>query len=184
MTIIEFLNNSYILEYFWVAASLIVGLLFFYRHKSTRSVRRRAYAGAIASYTMFVLFFTVIGRNAGNRISYNLFLDNINTHFILNCIMFMPIGYMLPRLKSYKATVLFGFILSCCIEVLQLIMRRGTFEIGDIIGNSLGTVIGCILCYKWRLLKGIRSNHHHHHHHHSHSHSSHASVQSRAWRSR
>lgn len=183
MTIINFLNSTYAFEYFWIAASLIVGLLFFYRHKSTRSVRGRAYAGAVASYIMFVLFFTVIGRNVGNRISYNLIMYEFNIHYILNCFMFMPIGYMLPRLRSYKATIMIGFLLTCCIEILQLVTIRGTFEIGDIIANTLGTIIGCAICYEWRVFKYMRSHRHKHSHSHSHSHT-HAPVHSGAWRSR
>ena len=184
MSIFDFIDNSYSFMNFWIAASLVVGLLFFFRHRDTRSVRRRAYASAIAGYTMFVLFLTVLGRNIGNRISYNLFMYEFNTHYILNCIMFLPIGYMLPRIRSYKSTIIMGFSLSCCIEFLQLFTRRGTFEIGDIIFNTLGAIIGCVLCYAWRLCK-LKVRHHNslRHHHHSHSHI-YSVSHSRAWRSR
>ena len=64
---------------------------------------------------------------------------------ILNIILFVPLGFMLPFLwKKYntqKATLMFGFGMSLAIELLQILTYRAT-DVNDIIANSLGAVLG------------------------------------------
>lgn len=64
---------------------------------------------------------------------------------ILNIILFVPLGIMLPFLwKKYntlKATLMFGFSMSLAIELLQILTYRAT-DINDIIANTLGSVLG------------------------------------------
>ncbi len=67
---------------------------------------------------------------------------------ILNIILFVPLGIMLPFLwKKYntlKATAVFGFKMSLTIELLQLFTFRAT-DINDLIANTLGTLFGYFL---------------------------------------
>ena len=67
---------------------------------------------------------------------------------ILNIILFVPLGIMLPFLwKTYstlKAAAVFGFMMSLSIELLQLFTFRAT-DINDLIANTLGTVFGYFL---------------------------------------
>ena len=67
---------------------------------------------------------------------------------VLNVALFIPLGVLLPFLwKRYnilKSTVLFGFILSLSIELLQIFTYRAT-DINDIIANTLGAVLGYFL---------------------------------------
>ena len=64
---------------------------------------------------------------------------------ILNIILFVPLGIMLPFLwKKYnmlKATLMFGFGMSLAIELMQILTYRAT-DINDIIANTVGTVLG------------------------------------------
>jgi len=64
---------------------------------------------------------------------------------LLNIILFVPLGIMLPFLwKKYstlKNTLLFGFVMSLSVELLQVFTYRAT-DINDIIANTLGTVLG------------------------------------------
>lgn len=64
---------------------------------------------------------------------------------ILNIILFIPLGIMLPFLwKKYntlRATLLFGFCMSLAIELLQIFTYRAT-DINDLIANTLGAVVG------------------------------------------
>ena len=64
---------------------------------------------------------------------------------ILNIILFIPLGIMLPFLwKKYntlRATLIFGFSMSLAIELLQILTYRAT-DINDIIANTFGTVLG------------------------------------------
>lgn len=64
---------------------------------------------------------------------------------ILNIILFVPLGIMLPFLwKKYntlKAALMFGFGMSLAIEILQILTYRAT-DINDLIANTVGTVLG------------------------------------------
>ena len=64
---------------------------------------------------------------------------------ILNIILFIPLGIMLPFLwKKYntlRATLIFGFSMSLAIELLQILTYRAT-DINDLIANTVGAVLG------------------------------------------
>lgn len=64
---------------------------------------------------------------------------------ILNIILFVPLGIMLPLLwKKYntlKATLMFSFGMSLAIELLQILTYRAT-DINDLIANTFGAVLG------------------------------------------
>lgn len=67
-------------------------------------------------------------------------------NLILNILMFVPLGIMLPLLfkkcEKFYITYFLGLCMTIFIEVLQLISKRGIFEIDDIINNALGCMIG------------------------------------------
>ena len=83
--------------------------------------------------------------------------------FVLNILLFMPLGFMLPMLKPSVASVRkaasTGLIFSFLIEMLQLLIRitlgngRST-DVNDLIANMLGSVIG-FLILKWFANKAI-----------------------------
>ncbi len=64
---------------------------------------------------------------------------------ILNIILFMPLGFLLPviwkKYRSVKKTVFMGFAISVIIELLQIFTFRLT-DIDDLITNTLGTFLG------------------------------------------
>lgn len=64
---------------------------------------------------------------------------------ILNIILFIPLGIMLPFLwKKYdtlRETLFFGFLMSLAIELLQILTYRAT-DINDLIANTVGAVLG------------------------------------------
>lgn len=64
---------------------------------------------------------------------------------ILNIILFVPLGIMLPFLwkkyHSLKNTAIFSFLLSLSIELLQILTYRAT-DINDLIANTLGAILG------------------------------------------
>ena len=71
----------------------------------------------------------------------------------LNVLLFLPLGFLLPqvdlRCRSAKRTALLCLGLSYSIELLQLLLRRGTFELfDDPLHNLLGGMLGLLL---WRL---------------------------------
>ena len=80
---------------------------------------------------------------------------------ILNVLLFVPLGMILPILwgKFRKAgkTVLFGFLTSLTIEVLQIFTFRAT-DVNDLITNTLGAFLG-FLCAKFLQKKFPRAIH-------------------------
>ena len=72
-------------------------------------------------------------------------------NFAGNVIAFIPFGYLLPKIVKKKLglfyTVLFSFEFSLLVELTQLISRTGSFDVDDLLLNTLGGLIGYILYY-------------------------------------
>ncbi len=75
-----------------------------------------------------------------------------------NIIAFMPFGSFLPiyskRCRNLWVTVLYSFELSLLVELLQLVFKVGSFDVDDLLLNTIGGLLGylvykCIL-YLWK----------------------------------
>lgn len=68
---------------------------------------------------------------------------------VLNCILLMPMGLLLPVIAGHRVFPLkgfaAGFFASAIIEICQLVFKRGLFEWDDMIHNALGCMMGCCL---------------------------------------
>ncbi|GCD12837.1 VanZ family protein [Clostridium tagluense] len=73
------------------------------------------------------------------------FLQNI-----LNIIFFLPIGYLLKNIEL-KKVVLYSLIGTFLIELIQLVTKRGFFDINDIILNMIGIGISYYLSKKFKV---------------------------------
>ena len=73
------------------------------------------------------------------------------TQFTMNIMLFVPMGYLLPylfpwfRKKVYWRPAVASFLVSLLIENVQLISRRGLYDMDDLVSNTLGGVIGELL---------------------------------------
>ena len=67
-------------------------------------------------------------------------------NIIGNCTMFIPTGIVVPclyrNLRSFKKTLLTGFLISLAIEIIQLPFAVRASDIDDLILNTLGVIIG------------------------------------------
>lgn len=63
---------------------------------------------------------------------------------VLNILLFIPLGFLLGR-KGWKA-ILFGFLLSAFIELAQYVFLLGYCEADDVLNNTIGCVLGVLLC--------------------------------------
>lgn len=63
-----------------------------------------------------------------------------------NIVSFIPLGFFVPLLSHrppmLKQVLIFAFLLSLGLEVMQVLLRAGVFDIDDIILNVLGAVVG------------------------------------------
>lgn len=68
---------------------------------------------------------------------------------ILNIFMFVPFGFLLPLMNKFFHKPYITWVLSLLftqsIEIAQLIIKVGAFDVDDIFNNFLGSVIGYLL---------------------------------------
>ena len=83
-------------------------------------------------------------------------------HMVLNVIMFVPFGYLIPamnpeNLRRCSFAFLGGIVCSTVIEGAQMIFSLGQSDIDDIIANSIGAVIGYLIVrFVWQFQKNWR----------------------------
>lgn len=74
---------------------------------------------------------------------------------ILNIIMMLPLGFLVPLLwRNYRAmwkTALVGLGFSASIEICQLFNRRAT-DVDDLIMNTAGAMLGYLIFRAWRAI--------------------------------
>ena len=117
---------------------------------------------ALVLYIAVLLRITVFRSNlypTEMSVNLSLFTDLVATYHengiwmvlylvVGNIVWFVPFGFLLPaiwqKLKPYH-TIPLGFLLSLIIETSQLIFNKGMFEIDDLVLNTAGCVIGCLI---------------------------------------
>lgn len=69
------------------------------------------------------------------------------TNLFGNVLIFVPYGFFLPmasRYRSFFGTLFYSFGLSLCVEVFQLVTKVGSFDVDDLLLNTIGGVLGYI----------------------------------------
>lgn len=77
-------------------------------------------------------------------------LEGFLVNIVGNVLAFAPFGFLLPLLnihyrKFYRIAII-SIIFSLVIEISQLLLKVGVFDIDDILLNSIGGILGC-LCF-------------------------------------
>lgn len=114
--------------------------------------------GTFIVYLVVVFGATMLSRGSfyGNTKIYPLFYSYKDAwndfsmtewrNILLNIFMFVPFGFFLPQLikktSAFWKVSLLGFLFTLSIEVLQLLLKIGIFEPDDLLGNTLGAMIG------------------------------------------
>ena len=133
--------------------------------------------GAAAGYGFLLLAMLVLAR--GSRADYKYDFQLFHTYrrllaggpgasewgalALFNCLLFMPFGFFLAAERTLRRgnnggvrmAAVCGFAYSLLLETLQLVLRRGTCELDDILHNTIGAVLGALL---WLLLRRIVCN--------------------------
>ena len=107
----------------------------------------------LAAYLLFIIFETVIGRKPGvGRVELVPFWSyshpELRLEIVLNYILFIPFGCLLHLCFGEKfglRVVIAGLLLSVSIELIQLLFNIGLFEFDDMIGNTVGCLIGAVI---------------------------------------
>lgn len=77
-----------------------------------------------------------------------------------NILIFVPYGFfisMASKSRGFFKTLFFSMGLSLCVEITQLFTRVGSFDVDDILLNTIGGVIGYII---FSICNRIRRRHH------------------------
>ena len=134
-------------------------------------------------YIFFLLYFLIFsdwyGRTGVSReYQYNLVLFKeikrfieyreelgafaVFTNLFGNILIFMPFGFfisMASRARGFFMTLFYSFGLSLCVEVFQLLTKVGSFDVDDLLLNTIGGVLGYIL---FSICNTIRRRHYGH----------------------
>ena len=108
-----------------------------------------------------------VGRNLGFALDRLLHgSEGARSEVISNLIVFIPFGFFLAEflasLKRFSigrrlgVAALTAFSLSLCIELLQLILEVGYFEVMDLVLNTLGGFVGAMMNVGVRKVVGER----------------------------
>ena len=76
-----------------------------------------------------------------------------------NILIFVPYGFfisMASRSRGFFKTLFCSMGLSLCVEIIQLFTRVGSFDVDDILLNTIGGVLGYIT---FLICNGIRRKH-------------------------
>ena len=80
----------------------------------------------------------------------------VTLNLVGNVLAFVPFGLFLPllvrRVRSMGKTLLLGFEFSLLVEIVQLFSKVGSFDVDDIILNTLGVFAGYVLFWLMRVL--------------------------------
>lgn len=119
----------------------------------------------LAMLVYFVFFAESFGRDPGqHEYAYNLELfkeikrfyqyrEQLGMEaFFLNVVgnvaAFVPFGFFLPivsrRGRKWYNTTCLGFGMSLCIETVQLVCKVGSFDVDDLLLNTIGSIAGYI----------------------------------------
>lgn len=135
-------------------------------HYNTRTVRVIGWILFIF-YLMGLIYFTFFSESLGRTdlsVGYRYNLEpfreirrciqhwdvlgpvNAGMNLVGNVLAFIPFGFILPMLcqsnRKWYLVLLLSLLCSFCIESLQLCTRRGSFDVDDLMLNTLGGLAG------------------------------------------
>lgn len=150
---------SYLYTYFFtIMFCILFQIGFYFKAKNNISIRHFLLVYVFLFYLSLVYKVTQIATVWDisryetwirvNQINLTLFDTAGSTTYLLNILLFMPLGFLLPTIwpqfRKMKNTVCTGFFFSLAIELNQLLNNRIT-DVDDLFTNTLGAIIGYVL---------------------------------------
>lgn len=144
-------------EVLWVALGLPLLYLYFIEFtKNPKAYRKGVLDLIFIEYIALMLCYAVVFREVSES-------SPIQTEFfwgyknppnpivkdnIANILIFVPIGFLacgITEKNKYLKAIFIGLLVSETIECSQLIFKRGSFDVDDIINNLVGTILGVVV---------------------------------------
>ena len=155
----EIFVNRIIISGIAFAVFCAVSIFLYKKHKFNKL--QCGAAILLSLYIVVLLYFTVVGRYSHEEYEYkiNFFTsyrwffqyngEQVLRQLLINLVMLMPVGFLLPIIintkQKYLVTLALSLQLTVFIETMQLITKCGSFEIDDIINNFIGAVLGMLI---------------------------------------
>lgn len=121
---------------FYLYIILLCYFLFFSEHygRNDISVNYRYNLEFLKEIKRFIRYREVVG------------MESFVVNIMGNVLAFAPFGYLLPLLEKKYRNFFFAFFLSMLfsvsIEVVQMLLKVGIFDVDDILLNTVGGIIG------------------------------------------
>ncbi|MGL5692549.1 MAG: VanZ family protein [Peptostreptococcaceae bacterium] len=149
-----------------IGATILIGLFlvgYFVVYKKQMKGTKKLNLSKVGLWTVFLIYITIVmgatlldrssGFESANLHLFSSYIDAYNSfslvewrNIILNILMFVPLGFILPLLfkkcERWYITYTTGLGATLFIEIVQYISKRGVFELDDIMNNALGCIIG------------------------------------------
>ena len=103
-------------------------------------------SGSVSEYRYNLVLFREIKRFWKYREQLGMFA--MFTNLFGNVLIFMPFGFFMPvacRNKRFFSALCYSFGLSLCVETFQLVAKVGSFDVDDLLLNTVGGAAGYIL---------------------------------------
>ena len=103
-------------------------------------------SGIGEEYRCNLVLFKEIRRFVEYRETLGLFA--VFTNLFGNILIFVPYGFFISvasRMRGFLMTLFYSFGLSLGVEVFQLLTRVGSFDVDDLLLNTIGGILGYVL---------------------------------------
>jgi glycopeptide antibiotics resistance protein len=138
------------------------------KRKIIRIISRICFMVYMAFLVYFLLLSDGFGRIAGYSgyrynltpfqeimrfVRYRSYIDfsSVLINLLGNVVAFMPFGalirWVINRRTRWYQAVIYTFLFSLCVELLQLVAKVGVFDVDDLILNTLGGLLGFWVYY-------------------------------------
>lgn len=147
------------LPYGLVAGILVTIILSIINDRRVKKNKKPLQVVAITGFLMYVvvlMFITFWSRQDGSSEGVNLELFSTwginlrnNAYVIENILLFIPYGFLVAwvftPVRNVVLCTVIGAVTSLGIEWLQLITGRGFFQTDDMVTNTIGAFLGCLM---------------------------------------
>lgn len=108
-------------------------------------MRKKSRKILVALYILIILWITLFSRRPmESRIFRGLFWEIEMGYWgdiALNILIFVPLGFLIGGKRGIVA----GALLSAGIELTQFVFRLGVCELDDVLNNTIGITVGCLM---------------------------------------
>ena len=112
-----------------------------------------------AIYVLLILAVTILGKRSGDSaVDMGIFTGSWVMETLVKVaagtVAFVPLGALIMILMKgkYQAAKSMGasFALTLCVEILQLVLKTGVFDLGNLLFHTIGAGIGIVLVIFWK----------------------------------